>query len=529
MHNRRFASISILAALASQASGAVTVDPTRPDVWTYNTTTLIWSQFLDAPGNVDTGADHLRFGRTPNAKGRITIDGGSTVTTPHAILGFSNESGSGEASRGDVIVDGPGSLFAPTRLTLGDHAVVQLFPGFFGDSFSVGTVTVQSGGSLAADIVESDGPGTITVTGAGSSATITGRTNLWDHDLFVQQGATVSARRIVLGSTRVDAFQGGSINVPGSILVENPGSHLSSIDPINVFSGTVTVRDGGTLNAPSVGVTNGTFLVSGANTNVSVPAAGGSGVVRAASGAQLHLGGYQSSSAQFIGSLLESTGIGSSISVNNAINMNGYGDSQGNWNERLSVAAGASLDCLSSTMGANSLATITGVGSTWEIAGMLRLQGENVWNGAVFTQRRGAVDIRDGGTVTADTLDVRAWGRVTMQLTANSLLSAHPGAMLDVDGHADFALMNEKIGITRSNFTLPADGAFHILSYGTLNLGTWSLDPGSPNFLFQLPNLPSGFQWTVVQRDNSIYLSVPAPTTLAPLAALAAVSSRRRR
>ena len=439
---------------------SITVDPMKSDVWTYQPSTLVWSPFVDAPGDVNTGTQELRMGRTNQSWGSLLISGGSDLVTPVAVLGSDHASGTAVTSDGDVVVDGPGSLFAPTRLTLGDYARVQIVPSINVDSISFGRVTVQNGGSLVSDIVESDGSGSITVTGIGSSATITGRTNLWGHTMTVNQGASASAREIRVGSLRTipDTLQ--TVGVSGNLSIDGVGSHLSTPDPLRVVVGALEIRNGATISVPSVRLGSGTayefnpqLRVSGQNTVVTIPTVTGAGNLAVSDGGRLVVNSHPDNGGS-------ASGQGSSISINGALNLRSAGSSTISFN----ISAGASVDCLSSSMGEYSELLVRNPGSTWSVDGPLTLSGRTVFADGFNRVRNGILDIRDGATVTADTLEVLNYGRLEYDLTPNSLISAHPQAALQVQGLVDLDQVNTPIVVTRSSFTLNPNHAFHILS-----------------------------------------------------------------
>ena len=383
---------------------------------------------LTAPtgtGNVNSG---LQIGAASGQTGSFTANGGATVNVTENVY-----IGDAAGSSGTLTVTGPGTVLNATggmsnRLAVGNFGtgtlnitnggavnVGQLFQNrqagsgtstilvngagstlqvinqaTFG-SFGVGNTTVQNGGTLTADstfiiALNTGGNGTVTITGAGSSATVgvlaeIAPTNGGTGTLIVQNGASFSASN-PNGGLLLGSFHTGVTGGTGTVTVTGSGSTITIAGEIDLAdnpgsSATLNVLAGGSFNAA------GDIFAGGAAASGATPAANATITVSGA-GSTLAVGGSLivggGSTPGGIGNMTVSNGGSVTVNLNPII-----GQDPGS-NGTLNIQSGgtftSSSDMFVGVFGANGtspgavgVVNVTGAGSTLIAAGNLIIGG----------------------------------------------------------------------------------------------------------------------------------------------------------
>ena len=222
----------------------------------------------------------LEVGRA--STGTVTVQNGGTLTSGESFIG--------KALGGDglALITGTGSTWTTTGpLTVGEVGVGRLQVGAGGRLNSVGATLGNQSGSL----------GEAKVAGANASWVATGKLqigNLGEGILRVEQGGWLSTSNATLG-TLADAGQ-------STALVTGVGSRWDSAGDLRVDRGTLTIADGGVLNADKAnfGETSGSTAwvnLSGAGATLNVTgqlvigSSTGTGTVTLGAGATVNANG----------------------------------------------------------------------------------------------------------------------------------------------------------------------------------------------------------------------------------------------
>ncbi len=143
---------------------------------------------------------------------------------------------------------------------------------------------------------------------------------------------------------------------------------------------------------------------------------------------------------------------------------------------------------------------------------------------------QGALTLTDGGAASIGELHMEPASRLYFTVGDHSRSVFMQNPILEITQHADFSAMVDPIPIVLERDYIPHERhTFELIAYNSIELGPWSLDPSSPDFLFDLGSLPSEFDWTITGDGESIILEVPEPATaLLTLGALATIRRRSR-
>lgn len=214
------------------------------DVWIGNQTGSTGTATVTGVGSTLTAGNLLSVGTA--GAGTLTVSAGGSASGQNVVVGHR------VGSSGSVIVTGAGSsLTAVGNLELG---------GYAGDGGGVGgDLTVSNSGAVTANvvIVGNAGVGTAVVDGAGSSLTainalVVGGTTTWGT-LTVSGGGRVTTREMIIGE-----LAGG----PGSVTITGAGSTLNATGGITLgqhagSQGTLTVGAASGASATAAGIVNG--------------------------------------------------------------------------------------------------------------------------------------------------------------------------------------------------------------------------------------------------------------------------------
>jgi len=413
-------------------------------------------------GDTTDNASYFAAGSNPNTTGGLVIDAGSVFDRPAGYLGLA------DGSTGTAIVTGAGSKWTNSvelkvgplgtgMLTVsnGGSVSANTLYASLSDLHGNGTIIVQSGAVLDADLVFDANHGATQVLAFGSGGalqlTVDGTNPLgvgYRHSgsLRIADGRSITSSLGYLG------YWSGST---GAATVTGAGSKWINSAQLQVAyhgSGTLTVSDGGLVSAKMLYASlsdlhgNGTILVQGGAILDADLVFGASGIATAAfgSGGTLqvtvdgtsYLGaGYKQSGSLRIaeGQSITSSGgyLGYSSGSTGAAIVTGAGSKWIN-SGSLSVGVGGSgtLNVEAAGQVSNSngyiggslvssgTVTVTGAGSKWTNSGEL-------WVGHPGT---GSLTVSDGGLVSAKTLYASL-----SDLHGNGTITVQSGAVLDAD------------------------------------------------------------------------------------------------
>lgn len=400
----------------------------------------------------------LNLGRNNATIGELTIESGSHVQSGNSNVAFGN-------GKSIVIVRDNGTTWTNSD---------ALNVGSSGD----GELTIESGAA-----VTSVGGSVATFGGSSGIARIIGSTSTWntsgdfvvggggvgqldinsgklmftnESDLIV--GNSASGRMtITSGGQALDAFEtvvGKLAGSSGELTVTGPNSQLRVLDRLSVGdggSGMLEVTDGGR-------VSNDDGIIRGSDSSVRVQGADSAwangGILNLFNNAALLIedGGTVLCAGSVISGSSDATSV---VTVSNGTWANsGFLSVGSDGAGSLAIEAGGRVDNQMSDIGVLSdstgSATIGGAGSTWTIAGNLRVGGDGINNGGVGTLRiqtgskvvvdgstkihQGDLVALEGGTLSTLFIDF-VQGHGTFQWTGGTLhLVQYDGNLLVPDG-----------------------------------------------------------------------------------------------
>jgi outer membrane autotransporter protein len=344
---------------------------------------------IDA-GTVSNTGGALRLGYD-GATGTVTISDGGTLTT--TMLNSVGDSDNGSASTGTVNISGAGSSWTINNAASGDLNVG------WGTGAS-GTIDVSAGGTLSsagnAFVGYLGGTGSVTITGAGSSWSLTtavdgltlGDGTGSNGTVLISGGATLNT----VGPTIIGYNDGtngggtGKLTIDGAGTVWNVtgegiqvGAAVSAAG--SAANGTLIVSNGAAVNAATVGIavgnnpgSTGTFDILSGGTVQALYAQIGAGTATIdGTGSQLNLGGR-----------LEVYG-GGEIDITNG------GTLTTGQLSTIGIAPGSLPTGLATNLtGGTGSMSISGTGSSWQAGSA----GERVGNGAT-----GTLTVASGGAL----------------------------------------------------------------------------------------------------------------------------------
>jgi T5SS/PEP-CTERM-associated repeat protein len=394
---------------------------------------------LTVASALDLGGGSLASG----GEGYLTVAGGGVVeNTGGAITSaYQLTAGISAGTTGTILVSGPGSLVneGPNAARIGDY----------GD----GSLTVTDGGTFDAASPDSNlipaflvgqysgGSGSVLVSGAGSTLTASGYTDLGEGGtatVTIEDGAVFTGGQVSSGSTPAENFvigggnptsntETGSANTPnfgGSGLVEVlSGGTLSSLAGLRVGyrgdSGTLIVSGGSSLAQAIASIRVGT-----AN-NPTNDRTGGNGTVLVEGGATLRsLGPHTSGTASVV--IADTAGTTGSITVTGSGSLLDAGgdriDVGSEGGGTLLVSGGGTVSAGSTyysdaeagfsvgTSGGTGSALVTGSGSLIAVDGAISIDGSL----SATSGGSGVLAVSSGGTVTTTGLTLWAGGSVSV-------------------------------------------------------------------------------------------------------------------
>jgi fibronectin-binding autotransporter adhesin len=203
-------------------------------------------------------------------EGDATTAATLTVANGAALSANYIELGGYTGGMGAAVVTGAGSRLSDTGSGGGNW-------GLMVGNTGPGSLTISAGGAVTSSIVAVgyDHPGSVLLTGSGSSWTVNnalylGYVSGGVGSLTVADGATGSS---------LDSFYLGYADGSGALTVRNAGSKWTAVNGLSVYSGDVTLADGGTLQLGSSG---GGALYLGTGTTAHFGTGGASGNLTAA-------------------------------------------------------------------------------------------------------------------------------------------------------------------------------------------------------------------------------------------------------
>ena len=384
---------------------------------------------FDVDGYALSG-DSITLAATSGQTG-IAVATGASATIGSALLGTTGLEKTGD---GTLILSGNNTYSGGTTVSAGtlEFTGNNTIGGF---TFVSDGSLVFSGGNSTAEAVfvaPADGTsGEMTVTGEDTSLALSSQEGLvvgsrGTGTLTISEGATVTAIRASLGS------KSGS---DGTATVTGAGSNLTLQEGLTVGengTGTLTVSNGGAASAVFVAVasrdgSSGALTVTGEDSTVTSTGGvtvGGSGV-----GAMtISDGGSVTGTYGVIGqyasvmSTATVTGTGSSWTNGGSLTIGANTGAKGT----LIVADGGKVSstsaALGSYQGSQGIVTVTGAGSTLDVAG---------GNFAVGVAGEGIVTVADGGTVLSGSVQIASsYGTGSVTVTgAGSLWDAGTGSV----------------------------------------------------------------------------------------------------
>ncbi len=402
--------------------------------------------------------------------GSLLVEGGSLVS------GVTLNIGSSGPAPASVTVDGPGSQVSFTQLSVG--------------SVGNGSLTIQNGGAVVSG--SSDGSnqtsigtlegmtGAATVTGQGSSwitnGLVVGGGNTGSGSLTISAGASVTSADSSIGGGHglvqiTDSGSSWTINGGLSIspfcsasLVVGAGSTVNVAATMQVNSGGA-VQLAGTLNAATLNVAGGSFLQTGV-VNLS-DAATHVGVLSISNG-----GAYTGSPVLGVPSVGNTDATGYAY-------VQGLGST---WTIPAPYFLGAGGGPVTANVSLGGTVQSGDLGIGENTAGQLQVDGQSsAWSSSgiitVGTVASGSIDISNGGSVSASTLQMNANG--TVNASTNGALTATNlninGGKVKVNGGAlttsSTTVISGSLQLTTSNWK----------NSGTLYVGGDGSNPSSGN------------------------------------------------
>jgi T5SS/PEP-CTERM-associated repeat protein len=251
------------------SSGGV-VEATRNSTFSGSGISVGWtagstgSVVVDGVGSILSATDRIQVGGFENTTGTMVIsDGGLVETKPDPLVNLNasnvlSEIGTGDNASGSVTVTGAGSTFKTSGLIVGNSAVG-------GAVVNQGSLTISDGGVVDINTVTGGKGGSVSVGSAtGSQITVTGagsRLQVEPVTSGFNAGKEILVGGFGAGTLLVDDF--GAVEAAGANILVGGGFFGSNTDP-----GTLTVRNGGSVTANSVtvsqnGLLNGDGTVTG--------------------------------------------------------------------------------------------------------------------------------------------------------------------------------------------------------------------------------------------------------------------------
>ncbi|MCE5268235.1 MAG: PEP-CTERM sorting domain-containing protein [Planctomycetaceae bacterium] len=425
-------------------------------------------------------------------KGTLNITGGTVTNTGYCwIGGYDNASG-------EVTVDGPASAWTSGALSLGTHF------GGRGTLRIRNGATVNSGGASIG--YGGQQPGVATITGSGSTWTLTGGLSLLHHDstLEITDGAVVHSACGALSGTATIDGTGSRWTADGDLSVDNR-MNISGGAAVTAAAVTSTGRNG-TIN---FGVGGGTLTTGSIVLSERPGQYTGNGTVIARgliSDRQVVLG----SAADLRQTLSLSDQPGSNViaTIDMASNPTANGPLGAGWNSSgsLTIRGGITVNSAAGYIAsgvASGVVTVTGNGSTWANSGSLYVGGMGngtltIDGGATVSDASGRVgwsDYRSTGAVTVAGIGTTWTNRSNLSIqSGSSTLLIKDGATVNVDGMSGSV---GKIIVTGAHSTwnsgdLSVDGGrMSILDGAVVNSRSGTITGGDS------PSIPSGTVVTV--------------------------------
>jgi T5SS/PEP-CTERM-associated repeat protein len=434
--------------------------------------------------------------------GMLNITGGATV---NSLSSSTSSAYIGQYHRGDVTVDGAGSVWNVRSYTFGI--------GYEG----IGTLNITGGGTVSMTFVDSKneyiclgynevGTGTATVSGPGSTWTIGGDLLVGysgSGTLTVTDGGAVTARALFAPVNQLSG--NGSITVKGAVLdghLEFAGSEATQATVAFGTGGVLSVHADGTgaLGAGykgngSLSITNGAIVASSMGSLGDRPGSNGTALVSGPGSTwnstgplragqhgtatlRVELGGQLSNTIGYMGDFSGASatatvsGAGSTWTNSGDLFVGNRG------NATLNVEAGAvvsnAIGYLAHGSGGTAAATVSGAGSTWTNSGNLYIghsgKGElTIDAGGQVSSAAGYLGLGGGATGTATIRGAGSkWSNTGLLYVGNAgkaTLNIASGA--EVSSGAGYLAS----GLSSTGTVIVSGAGSKWTSSGTLNVG----------------------------------------------------------
>lgn len=438
----------------------VNVPGSQASPWTINATLFVGDSSqgtLNIIGGV-VNSNSSVIGNTATGEGAVTVSGKGAVWT--AAKGSSGRLTVGSAGKASLTIQAGGRVEATGNASVNLGLAPSTSTGLVtitgqGSTLSVsnalgiagGALRVENGGTLAAQTASLANSGTLLVTGSGSSLTL-------GNNIFISNNATFTL-----------ADGGGAKTFRGWIG-----------DSASAGTSSVIVKEGATWTLDeklSPRPDTHSILTVGRRAHGELLIESGGKVT----GLRATIGGERETAVTDVTGVATVTGPGSLLKMDQDISVGDLGTGT------LSILQGGNVISGTGVIGATATAkgamSVSGAGSLWGITGTLT-------NGVAGS---GTLSIADGGRVTA-TRDITNDGSITLQGNASSLatdgalvIGSTKTAELTADGGATISSKQGKLGSTAAGSAALSGGArwdvTDNLWVGESARGTLSLSSGA--------------------------------------------------
>jgi T5SS/PEP-CTERM-associated repeat protein len=351
--------------------------------------------------SITTGATNTFKGGQINIDGALTLTGGATATSGGGLVDIVSSDFSNSIEAGSASVNGEGSRWdtgtfisgraGTGEVTVANGAVVasidNTYVGLF--SGSNGTLNINSGGTL-----DTGGTGIVaSYIGSAGTVTVDGNDALWDvaNGLYVGGSETTSG-----GTGTLTVNNGGTVNA-GSLTVYNGDSSITT-GATNTFKGGQINIDGTlTLTGGATATSRNGFVDSVSSIYANTIEAGSATVSGEGSlwdTSYLYIGRAGTGEATVWGGAVINSSANSLIGV--------LSGSDGN----LNISSGGTVftngaGYVAYYAGSTGTVTVGGADALWEVRNGLHIGGSDTTSGGT-----GTLTVNSGGTVKAGSLSV---------------------------------------------------------------------------------------------------------------------------
>jgi T5SS/PEP-CTERM-associated repeat protein len=441
-------------------------------------------------------------------QGTASVLTGGAITTTYFSIGAQ------PGETGAVTVDGAGSsLTATAQTNIGDGGTGTLTvsdSGRFSTSFlgvDEGGASVSSGGAITTGVLWVAAPGgvttTITIDGAGSSLTAMNRSDIGvggSATLSIEDAATMTAAGMLLGD---------NAGAAGAVTVTGVGSTLTDNGALGVGeggAGALTISDSAVVSTTSGGLmigdqagSNGTVTVDNAALHVSGSDGGdgwltvgnnGAGTLTVQDGgsvqaAHLNVASGQASSQTSKGVVTVETGGTLTVSGSSYLIVGNQAGSTG----QITVESGGGITISSNTgmylgkeSGSTGVVTVDGVGSSMTGAGgttigdagtgTLTVSDSGLFSTGSLAVGQGTVSVSTGGAITVTNLAIDSLTAATGDVSvdgAGSSLTVTSGSNIGGAGAGNLSLSDS--GRFSTSFLGVDQGTVSVSTGGAITAG----------------------------------------------------------